>query len=113
MLRCSHCFKKEEKSLLLYSVIETQFLCVFVVEKNLLFNFVRETSDHGNINTWDRLPFLTKCRDGVNPSYFPKETVFAQNLLFNDYNSVWPLDNDDGACLDSAINCIVALSHYI
>ena len=32
-----------------------------VTEGNLFFNFVRETSDHGLINSWDRQPYITKC----------------------------------------------------
>ena len=35
-----------------------------LVERNLMFNWVRETGDHGNFNSWDRLPFLKlpSCR---------------------------------------------------
>ena len=32
-------------------------------ERNLLFNWVRETSDHGNFNSWDRLPYITDVVD--------------------------------------------------
>ena len=31
-----------------------------VTEGNLFFNFVRETSDHGLINSWDRQPYITR-----------------------------------------------------
>ena len=31
-----------------------------VIRNNLLFNFCRETSDHGPFNSWDRQPYLTK-----------------------------------------------------
>lgn len=46
-----------------------------VFQFNLLFNWVRETSDHvkdrlkqGPFNSWDRMPFLTEIYDGT-PSY--------------------------------------------
>ena len=30
------------------------------MENNLLFNWVRETKDHGPFNSWDRQPYLTE-----------------------------------------------------
>jgi len=66
--------------------------------KNLAFNWVRETGDHGPFNSWDRQPFLTRVADGVTPSLIPAFSQIYRNFLLNNYNSVWPLDHDDGSC---------------
>ena len=34
-----------------------------VLEGNLIFNFVRESGDHGMFNSWDRQPIV---RDGID-----------------------------------------------
>ena len=70
---------------------------------NLFFDFVRETADHGLINSWDRIPYVTTCRDGITPSPVPAESFITRNLLINSFNSVWPIDHDDGSAyyLDS------------
>ena len=65
---------------------------------NVIFNTVRETSDHGNINSWDRQPFLTDAVQSSVPSVWQHETYIHHNTLFNNYRSVWPLDHDDGSC---------------
>ena len=67
-----------------------------IVSRNLLFNFVRETMDHGPFNSWDRQPYLTKVRDGVTPSLVPKENYMTYNFLICNYQSTWPIDHDDG-----------------
>ena len=35
-----------------------------VIEQNLFFASLLETSDHGPYNSWDRLPFLTEVEFG-------------------------------------------------
>ena len=65
---------------------------------NVIFNTVRETSDHGPINTWDRQPFLTDAVHPGTPSLWQHESYIHHNLLFNNYRSVWPIDHDDGSC---------------
>lgn len=69
-----------------------------VLENNLLFNFVRETSDHGVFNSWDRQPYLTKVQDGHTPSLLPATSYIRKNFIINNYHSAWPLDHDDGSC---------------
>jgi hypothetical protein len=68
-------------------------------EWNLIFNCVRETSDHGPFNSWDRQPYLTTIKDGVTPSLFPKQNTITRNFFINNYHSVWPIgkpaDDDD------------------
>ena len=66
---------------------------------NVLFNAVRETSDHGPVNTWDRQPYLTEQRLGAGqPSLIQHESFIHHNALFNSYNSFYPIDHDDGSC---------------
>ncbi|XP_047122603.1 uncharacterized protein LOC101236102 isoform X1 [Hydra vulgaris] len=66
-----------------------------MIQNNLLFNFVRETDDHGPINTWDRVPYLTR-NDG-RLSMGVKLNHIYKNFLVNNYRSVWPIDHDDGS----------------
>ena len=66
------------------------------ITKNLLFNFVRETLDHGPFNSWDRQPYLTKVKDGVTPSLIPKESYMTYNFIISNFHSWWPVDHDDG-----------------
>jgi hypothetical protein len=87
---------------------------------NLIFNTVRETGDCGGFNTWHRIPYLTlqptgdcdytnaytldekglkipkaECR--FEPTLVPAWFNLHHNLVLNSYNSVWPIDNDDGS----------------
>ena len=62
------------------------------------FNTVRETIDHGPINTWDRQPYLTVARDGVTPSLDQHWSVIHHNVMYQNYNSYYPIDHDDGSC---------------
>jgi hypothetical protein len=66
---------------------------------NVLFNTIRETSDQGPINTWDRQPYLTDAVQPGLPSLWQHESYIHHNVLFNNYRSVWPIDHDDGSCL--------------
>ena len=55
---------------------------------NVMFNTVRETADHGPINSWDRLPYLTEQRNGAsNASLTPHDSYIHHNALFNTYSS--------------------------
>jgi hypothetical protein len=65
---------------------------------NVIFNAVRETKDHGPINTWDRQPYLTDAVQPGLPSLWQHESYIHHNVLFNTYGSVWPIDHDDGSC---------------
>ncbi|CAF2374614.1 unnamed protein product [Rotaria sp. Silwood2] len=65
---------------------------------NVIFNTVRETSDNGPINSWDRQPFLTDAVQSGLPSLWQHKSYIHHNTLFNNYRSVWPIDHDDGSC---------------
>ncbi|CAF0862133.1 unnamed protein product [Adineta ricciae] len=69
------------------------------ISRNVIFNSVRETSDHGPINTWDRQPYLTDAVQPNVPSLWQHVTYIDHNVLFNNYRSVWPIDHDDGSCI--------------
>ena len=65
---------------------------------NLIFNACRETSDHGPINSWDRMPFLTMVRDGHTPSVVPAYKTIHHNFIVANYGSDGGcVDNDDGS----------------
>jgi len=74
------------------------------VAGNAFFNTVRETSDHGPFNSWNRIPYLT----GNPPSLIPLTNHIHHNLFFNSYSSVWPIDHDDGsAYYEDSFNVLV------
>ena len=79
-----------------------------VVKNNLLFNFVRETHDHGPINSWDRQPYLTEVLDGKTMSLTPAESIITQNLIIGNYHSFWPIDHDDGSCYYTDTHNVIA-----
>ena len=53
--------------------------------------------DHGPINTWDRVPYLTKVLDPNHASLLPMENFVSKCLIIGNYNSQWPIDHDDGS----------------
>ena len=65
---------------------------------NVIFNTVRETGDHGPINTWDRQPYLTDAKQSGVPSLWQHESYIHHNMIVKNYHSVWPIDHDDGSC---------------
>ena len=68
---------------------------------NALWNAVRETGDHGVLNSWSRQPFWTfsGVNDGYNDpagrSFLTAWDYNIKNLLINGYNGVWTADSDD------------------
>jgi hypothetical protein len=64
---------------------------------NVLFNAVRETKDHGPINTWDRQPYLTDAMQPGIPSLWQHPSYIHHNTLLDNYNSLYPIDHDDGS----------------
>ncbi|KAJ1449807.1 hypothetical protein M885DRAFT_572143 [Pelagophyceae sp. CCMP2097] len=64
-----------------------------VVEDCLIFNTCRESGDHGAINTWDRMPFLS----GLTDNFSAKQTKIRRNLIFANSGASQGVDNDDGS----------------
>eukprot|EP00656_Telonema_subtile_P045506 TRINITY_DN5175_c0_g1_i1.p1 TRINITY_DN5175_c0_g1~~TRINITY_DN5175_c0_g1_i1.p1 ORF type:complete len:258 (-),score=46.98 TRINITY_DN5175_c0_g1_i1:128-901(-) len=86
------------------------------IQHNLLFNWVRETNDHGPINSWDRVPFRTTMGDPLDPTGVrPQYTNITRNLIINWGSSglgttggLWNLDHDDGSgYYDDSLNVLV------
>jgi hypothetical protein len=65
---------------------------------NVMFNTVRDSSDHGPINTWDRQPYMTDARQPGVPSVWQHLSFIHHNTLLDNYNSLFPIDHDDGSC---------------
>jgi hypothetical protein len=66
-----------------------------LITQNLIFNTVRETNDHGGLNTWDRQPYAWRSWDASDVSALPM--VGRENFVINNYNGVWSLCHDDGS----------------
>jgi hypothetical protein len=80
---------------------------------NVLFSTMRETSDGGAINTWDRQPFVS----GYDPAtgaavLLPGESSIARNLLLSNYDSLWAVDFDDGSNGFAVRDNVVLYSGY-
>lgn len=65
---------------------------------NSIYNTCRQSGDHGPINSWDRMPFLTKIRSGgITASYSPALTETSHNAIIANYGASQGFDNDDGS----------------
>lgn len=70
---------------------------------NVVFNNVRETGDHGPLNTWMRMPYLSFSgnADGFNRSdglsIVKAWDEVKANLVINGYSGVWASDRDDAS----------------
>jgi len=84
------------------------------VESNVLFNWVRETQDHGPINTWDRQAYVQP--DGT---LYPSWNRVSHNLIMNgpsgnrDLGNLFPaVDNDDGSSYYWVASNVVAYGGF-
>lgn len=69
-----------------------------MIRKNLLFNWVRETSDHGPFNSWDRMLILNDIYyENHTATYNMLKNEITRCFIINNYHSIWPLDHDDGS----------------
>jgi len=75
------------------------------VRDNLIFNTCRESGDHGNINTWDRMPFLWD--ETGDFGFDTPETVIERNLIFANYGASQSVDNDDGSSFYNISNNVM------
>jgi len=72
-----------------------------VFEHNVVWNMVRETKDHGPLNSWDRQPYWTLSgvddgfADPAGRSFIKAWDANTHNLVLNFYNGVWAFDHDD------------------
>ena len=91
--------------------LNDQFCHGHTIRDNLLFNWVRETQDHGPINTWDRAMYVQReDRVAANGGEPPKPTLIPEwahierNFIMNgpsgnrNLGNLFPtIDNDDGS----------------
>jgi len=87
-------------SLLLSTASPVPLLTPSSLSHSLLFLLsslpvVRETEDHGCFNSWDRNTYQAHAWDPTNLETLP--ILIDQNLFVNNYNSYFPIDNDDGS----------------
>ena len=69
-----------------------------VMESNLLFNFCRESGDHGPFNSWDRQMFVVRQPDDAGaPSPLPQYNNLTRNMLVANYQAQDAVDTDDGS----------------
>jgi len=67
------------------------------VTYNIMFNVVRETSDHGTFNSWDRQVYVTDVLNG-QPSFIKAFDDISHNFIISNYGAAEAIDNDDGSC---------------
>eukprot|EP00536_Pseudo-nitzschia_multiseries_P009505 jgi/Psemu1/23367/gm1.23367_g len=91
--------------------LNDQFCHGHTIRDNLLFNWVRETQDHGPINTWNRAMYIQRETstaangDGrPDPTLIPHWAHIERNFIMNgpsgnrDLGNLFPtIDNDDGS----------------
>ncbi len=84
------------------------------IASNVLFNWVRETQDHGPINTWDRATYIQP--DGT---LYPQWVHLERNLIMNgpspnrDLGNLFPaVDNDDGSAFYYIASNVVAYGGF-
>lgn len=64
------------------------------VTNNVLFNFCRESGDHGPFNSWDRQVFITDISG--QPSVIKAFDEISYNFMLGNYNTFVTVDTDDG-----------------
>ncbi|KAJ8601157.1 hypothetical protein CTAYLR_008495 [Chrysophaeum taylorii] len=73
------------------------------IDRCLFFNWVRETKDHGPINTWDRQPYNRRLEENKDSDEKARRTIasapshISNCVIFGNYASEWPIDHDDGS----------------
>lgn len=69
-----------------------------VITRNMLWNSCRESQDHGPINSWDRVPYITTVRNGT-ASAVPQYNIIgpANFIVAGGGANGGSVDNDDGS----------------
>jgi len=67
-----------------------------VLTKNVLANFCRESSDHGNFNSWNRQVYVWDDENGQETVWKKNDTI-SYNFMLANYHSSMAVDNDDGS----------------
>jgi len=62
---------------------------------NLLLNAVRESSAHGTLNSWDRMPFINAMRGYASIESLPRQ--INKNFILGTYSAEACMNSDDGS----------------
>lgn len=81
------------------------------ISRNFLANTCRESGDHGPINSWDRIPYITPVATGA-ASIVPAFRAIAGNYIVGTYNSQEAVDNDDGSARYHTSGNVLAFADY-
>jgi len=79
-----------------------------LIERNLMANSCRESSDHGAFNSWDRTAYLNNLR-GYNSSQKLVDELKG-NIIIANYGSQGAIDNDDSSAYYIASGNVLAYS---
>jgi hypothetical protein len=71
-----------------FSILAERRLVLRIILFHLNFKF----KDHGPINSWDRVPFLTTVATG-KPSYSPAPNIIHNNFIMANYDAMGCIDN--------------------
>lgn len=82
-----------------------------LIAANVLVNAVRESGDHGPVNSWSRLPYITPIRNG-SMSILPKPRVIQGNVILGTYSSQECIDNDDGSAWYNTTGNVLIYAQY-
>lgn len=85
-----------------------------LIERNLLFSAMLETGDHGLFNSWDRLPFVTRVRNGTASAVLAYNHL-SRNLLLGRVETMGGrsgggFDTDDGSDMVNATSNVLYLA---
>ncbi|KAJ1456468.1 hypothetical protein M885DRAFT_564117 [Pelagophyceae sp. CCMP2097] len=81
-----------------------------LIQGNLLANCVRESGDHGPINSWDRMPYIFD--HGAGATVQPEFRQIRRNFIFAVYSSQEAIDNDDGSSYYNATSNFFAYGQH-
>ena len=83
-----------------------------VIERNVGFNFCRESGDHGVFNSWGRLPYLHDALGTGTPTTQKLWDAITGNLFIANYNAMAALDHDDASAYYNSSFNVFAYSPF-
>ena len=84
-----------------------------VLDRNLVFNFCRESTDHGPFNSWDRNMYLVRQpNDSGAASTTPLFNQMHHNMLVANWQAQEAIDTDDGSAYLNATENFLVYGNY-
>eukprot|EP01052_Picozoa_sp_SAG31_P032098 SAG31_NODE_3481_length_4223_cov_2.170223_3_plen_312_part_00 len=81
---------------------------------NLMFDLVRETSDHGPFKSWSRMPYVTdRGASAPQPGVTPATSVLSHNFIFSDHCASDAVYFDDGRRAGRTSLCSLMLLSFL